>query len=116
MIQGIGTDIIEIERIENAIKRWGNAFLEYVYTPNEIAYAKKHKHPYPHFAGRFAAKEAVYKALGQRDLGWKDIEITNNSDGKPLCQIQSQTQSVIHLSISHSKHYAVASAVATQKS
>ena len=89
MILGIGVDIIEISRIQKAIERWGEGFLNHVFTPEEIAYAQKHKFPYPHFAGRFAAKEAVYKALGDPQAGWKDIIVTNDEKGKPHCRYQA---------------------------
>lgn len=112
MIIGTGIDIIEIPRIRKAVETWGERFLAKVFNPEEIAYAQQHTIPYPHFAGRFAAKEAIYKALGDRKLSWKDLTIINDSDGKPSCRLlNSSFKGRIHLSISHSKFYAVAGAV-----
>jgi holo-[acyl-carrier protein] synthase len=112
MIIGTGVDIIEIDRIRASVERWGDHFLQRVFNPEEIAYAQAHTLPYQHYAGRFAGKEAVYKALGIRALGWKDITIVNDDSGKPVCRVNGAPSGVnIHLSISHSKFYAVASAV-----
>jgi len=110
VIIGTGIDIIEIQRIRSAVKTWGDRFLARVLNPEEIAYALSHAVPCQHYAGRFAAKEAIYKALGDRDLSWKDITIINSPEGKPECHIKGLKHKV-HLSISHSKFYAVASAV-----
>ena len=66
MIIGTGIDIIEISRIRSSVDQWGGRFLQRVFNPEEIAYAQAHTIPYPHYAGRFAAKEAIYKALGDR--------------------------------------------------
>lgn len=112
MIVGTGVDIVEIPRIRKAVETWGDRFLGRVLNPEEIAYAKTHCIPYPHYAGRFAAKEAIYKALGDKRITWKDLTIINDSDGKPSCRLNGTTfGGRIHLSISHSKFYAVASAV-----
>ncbi|MBF0485016.1 MAG: holo-ACP synthase [Candidatus Omnitrophica bacterium] len=112
MITGTGVDIVEIPRIRKAVETWGDKFLNKIFTSEEIAYAKKHEVPYPHYAGRFAAKEAVYKALGDKKITWQDLTIVNDSDGKPLCRLKGKRlQGKIHLSISHSKYYAVASAI-----
>jgi holo-[acyl-carrier protein] synthase len=114
MILGTGIDIIEIGRIKNAIDRWGDHFIEHVFNAEEIAYARRHKNPYQHFAGRFAAKEAVFKAVGDQKMGWKDLTITNDPDGKPLCRYHAKGfNKKIFISISHSKDYAVASAIVT---
>ncbi len=116
MIIGTGVDIIEIPRIRAAVERWGDAFLSRVLNPREISYAKSHTVPFPHYAGRFAAKEAVYKALGDKAVTWKDLTIINASDGKPVCHVKGLPAGrVVHLSISHSKFYAVASAVVETK-
>ena len=116
MIVGTGVDIIEISRIRKSVETWGDRFLSRVLNPQEISYAKSHAVPYPHYAGRFAAKEAVYKALGDKAISWKDLTITNDPDGKPICHIKGlRPGRVVHLSISHSKFYAVASAVVETK-
>ena len=111
MIDGVGVDIVEIARIRKAIETWGGRFLNRVFNPQEILYAHSHQFPYPHFAGRFAAKEAIYKAMGMRSLSWKDITIINAPDGKPVCHLKFSVTGHIHLSISHSRHYAVANAI-----
>ena len=112
MIIGTGIDIIEIGRIRDAVKQHGDRFLNRVLAPDEIAYARKHSVPHPHYAGRFAAKEAIYKALGDKRVTWKDIIITNDAEGKPSCTVKGLKKGLkVHLSISHSKYYAVAQAV-----
>ena len=113
MILGIGTDIIEIDRIQKAIERWGRSFLKHVFHDEEIRYAQKFKFPAQHFAARFAAKEAVYKAIGNnKHLGWKDIKILNDANGKPYCVLSDRKfKHKILISISHTRNYAVASAV-----
>ena len=117
MIIGTGIDIIEIERIQKAIDRWGNSFLEHVFTPKEIAYAKKYAASAQHFAARFAAKEAVYKAISTNPtIRWKDIEITNDENGKPCCTVHVPNfAGNILLSISHTHTYAVANAIITRE-
>ncbi len=114
MILGTGVDIIEIERIKKAIERWGDGFIRHVFNDEEITYAQGRKNPYQHFAVRFAAKEAVFKAVGDRKMGWKDLTITNDSDGKPACRYHAKGfNKKILISMSHSKDYAVASAIVT---
>jgi holo-[acyl-carrier protein] synthase len=113
MIAGIGTDIVEVGRITKAIERWGNHFLGHVFTTEEINYCLRHKFPPQHFAGRFAAKEAVIKALPDiTNLQWTDIEITNDPNGKPHCKVANKNlKQPIHISISHTKSHAIAFAV-----
>jgi holo-[acyl-carrier protein] synthase len=117
MILGTGIDIIEIDRIEKAIKRWGDHFINHVFTAKEIEYAQKHKNSAQHFAARFAAKEAIYKAISNNPtLRWKDIEILNNAQGKPYCQLNDpKFNNQILISLSHTKNYAVANAIITTK-
>ena len=116
MILGIGVDIIEIERIQKAIDRWGDHFLNHVFTKQEIAYAQKHKYPTQHFAARFAAKEAVLKAIGDNaHINWKDIKIINEANGRPQCNLDKKKfNKKILISISHTHVYAIASAAITQ--
>lgn len=112
MILGTGIDIIEIDRIQKAVERWGDDFLNHVFTPVEITYAKKFKFPYRYYAGRFAVKEAIFKAMGIPDLSWQDVTITNDKDGKPVCQFNKfNPKHHLLISISHSRDYAVASAI-----
>lgn len=114
MILGTGIDIIEISRIKKAVDRWGDDFLKHVFNDEEIRYSKGQKNPYQHYAVRFAAKEAVFKALGDPTLTWKDITITHDSHGKPVCRPETEKfSSKILISLSHSKDYAVASAIVT---
>ena len=123
-----GIDIIEVERIKEAIDDMGNGFLNRIYTEKEIEYCNKSiAMKYQHFAARFAAKEAVFKAiskfiLGREDALWKDIEILNDESGKPEINVNKLIENInktadiklinIDVSISHIKEYAVASAVA----
>ncbi len=108
MIKGIGTDIIEIARIEGSLKKFGDAFLKHILTKEEIAYARKFKSPNQHYAGRFAAKEAIYKALGDPKLSWQHIHVTNDKSGQPQCFIRGKRSAKVLLSISHCKTYATA--------
>ena len=115
MILGTGIDIIEIERVQQALDRWGDNFLGHIFREEEIAYAKKQKFPTQHFAARFAAKEAVLKAFGKNlHIHWKDIKISNDKYGKPLCIYSNKKfKKRILISISHTHVYAVASAIIT---
>jgi len=118
-ILGIGTDIIEIERIAMAIQRHGTRFLDHLFTLKEQEYAFRRKPSDATFAGRFAAKEAISKALGTgigQSVGWKDIEILSDELGKPLVFLSQRIQQKFHspnilVSISHSKQHAVAFAI-----
>ena len=116
-IIGTGIDIIEIDRIAQSIERWGDSFLQHVFVEEEIAYAQRHKNAAQHFAARFAAKEAVYKALNDRTLGWKDIKILNGKNGQPYCQLQANQKHPIniYISLSHSKNHAIANAIITNE-
>ncbi|MCX5707210.1 MAG: holo-ACP synthase, partial [Candidatus Omnitrophica bacterium] len=77
MILGTGVDITEVNRLKVAVQRWGDAFLRRVFTKKELVNAKGRASLYQHLAGRFAAKEAVFKALGDAELNWQDLEILN---------------------------------------
>ncbi|HMC09920.1 MAG TPA: holo-ACP synthase [Pirellulaceae bacterium] len=122
-IIGIGTDIIECLRIAKMIERHGEIFLTRVYTPHEIEYCTARKAATQHYAGRFAAKEAVLKALGTgwtRGIQWRDIEVRNEMGGKPhialggaardLCEKLGITK--VHITISHCRTHATAYALA----
>jgi holo-[acyl-carrier protein] synthase len=112
MILGTGIDIIEVERIQKAVERWGDDFLNHVFTPTEIEYARKFKFPYRHYAGRFAVKEAIFKAMGIPQLSWHDVTIINDASGKPVCHFNNvNIKQRLSISISHSRDYAVASAI-----
>ncbi len=118
----IGIDIVEIKRLAKVSKRWGASFLKKVYTSREIAYAKSRRYPHQHLAARFAAKEAIFKALGEVErnfVGWKNIEILNDAYGKPEVHWHGQAERVRKkrklrgavVSLSHTENYAVASAM-----
>lgn len=123
-----GIDIIEVERIKKAINEMGNNFLNRIYTENEIEYCSKSEiMKYQHLAARFAAKEAVFKAIsgyidGRNDALWKDIELINIEGGKPEINVEKLVKNIsktaniklkdIDVSISHIKEYAIASVVA----
>jgi holo-[acyl-carrier protein] synthase len=122
MTNAIGIDIVEIKRLEKVSKKWGRAFLKRVYTDRELAYAKSKKYPAQHLAARFAAKEALFKALGEVEnnfVGWKNIEILNDHYGKPVvhwhgaaevCRKKRGLKGAA-VSLSHTENYAVASAM-----
>jgi len=117
MIIGTGVDITEVRRLRQAIEKWGEEFLHRVFTEEELENAKTRGSLYQHLAGRFAAKEAVFKALGDAKLNWKDVQVLNDKEGKPCCVIlNGRGKSMdVHISISHVKNYAVASAIITEK-
>ena len=122
-IHGLGTDIIEIDRVRKSIERHGLHFLNRLFTQREQDYCYQFKDPVPHFAGRFAAKEAIVKALGTgfgSHVSWHDIEILNDERGRPLAKVAPQVfeslekkgkEGEILVSISHSEAYATSSAI-----
>ena len=120
MIAGIGTDLIEIARIQRAIEK-NPHFMERVYTAVEIAYCRRKKNPWQSFAARFAAKEAVSKALGTGigPVGLAEIEIINAENGQPAVVRYGKAKQIaadrniqqVHISLSHSEAYAMATAV-----
>lgn len=103
----VGIDIVDVSRIADAVEKYGNRFLDKVFTGEEIAYAAQRKRADESFAGRFAAKEAFIKAIGRR-LVWKDINVLQ-SKGKPYIEFHGTRYDGI--SISHEKTYAVAMVV-----
>ena len=112
-----GTDIIEIERIKESVENVGPKFLERVFTEKEIKYCESRKmQKYQHYAGRFAAKEAAFKAISEilddkYSVCWKDFEIINNEQGRPtiiLHNINYEKIENMDISISHCKEYAIA--------
>lgn len=117
MIIGTGVDITEVRRLRQAVEKWGEEFLSRVFTAQELKNAKSRVSLYQHLAGRFAAKEAVFKALGDVKLTWKDVEVLNDREGKPHCRLlNGKGKNVdVYISISHVKTYAVANAVITEK-
>ena len=111
-----GTDIIEIDRIKKSIEHSGDRYLNTIFTEREIEYCEAHQNnKYQHYAARFAAKEAIYKALSKISsvgrVKWKKFEIINNTYGKPEIVIDDERIESIDISISHCKNYAVANVV-----
>ncbi len=116
-IIGTGVDITEVNRLRKAIEKWGASFQDRVFTKKEMENAQTRGSLYLHLAGRFAAKEAVFKALGNMQLNFKDVQILNDKDGRPYCEVLNNKAKdcEIHVSISHVKNYAVANSIITKK-
>ena len=121
-IFGIGIDVVEVERIESSIAEFGDHFINRLFTEAERAYCESQQRPAIHYAARFAAKEAIAKALGTgigKDLAWLDMEIRRRESGEPevfltgmgekFARANQLTQ--IKISLTHAKHYAAANAV-----
>jgi len=126
-IVGIGTDIVECVRIARMIEEHGELFLTRVFTDREIRYCQSRKHATEHFAGRWAAKEAILKCLGtgwRRGIRWTDVEVRNDFNGQPRVHVcgaaKDQAQQLrvadILVSISHCRAYATAYALAVRES
>lgn len=123
-VVGIGIDIVEIERIKAAVSK-SPRFMERIFTARERDYFERKKFSPATMAGNFAAKEAVVKALGTgiRDISFAEIEILRDALGKPVVTLGGRLESIckargirdVQISISHSKHYAVANAIATNR-
>ena len=122
-ILGIGTDIIEVPRIGKMIEQHGELFLRRVYTEREIRYCQGRKHAFEHFAGRWAAKEAILKAIGTgwaRGICWTDMEIRRDAMSGPKVLVRGGARDAaiqrgigdILISISHCRTYATATAIA----
>ncbi|MFQ5730593.1 MAG: holo-ACP synthase [Planctomycetaceae bacterium] len=123
VVVGLGTDIIEIVRIGRMVERHGELFLNRVYTDEEIRYCQRRRECYQHFAGRWAAKEAVMKTLGTgwiRGVRWRDIEVASLKTGQPVVNIHGGAKEFSEklgideflITISHCRSYATATAVA----
>jgi len=120
MVLGLGIDIIEIDRIKKSIENYGERFLNKIFTKEEIIYCNNKFNKYQHYAARFAAKEAVYKALAsgwKEGLRWKDIEIQNDASGMPSINPNGKFQKFLsndtqlRISISHSENYVTSVAI-----
>ena len=111
-----GTDIIEINRIKDGIENLGDKFLNKIYTEKEIDYCEsKGNQKFQHYAGRFAAKEATFKAISdyldsKYEILWTDIEVLNDSNSRPKVNLKVELENIenIDISISHCKEYATA--------
>lgn len=119
MVKGIGIDILEIERIQRSMDELGDNFLERIFTSEEIRYCRSKHNAGQHFAARFAAKEAVSKALAtgwRGDFAWRDVEIMNDTLGQPHVALygklkESLAGASVFVSLSHSKSHVVAMVV-----
>jgi len=114
MIIGIGIDIIEISRIKKSIEKFGNHFLEKIFTPGEIEYCESKASKYQHYAARFSAKEAVSKAMStgwNNEFSWQNIEVFNEPSGMPFIKLNGKLESFLadgkelKISMSHSQDY-----------
>ena len=123
MVLGLGSDLIEIARIEQSIERFGVRFLERVFTPAEIAYCQTKKHAAESFAARFAAKEAGAKALGtgiSRGVSWKELEVGHAPGGRPTLHLSGRAEEIARglgirsmaVSLTHSREMAMAVVIA----
>jgi len=122
MIVGIGIDVSEPHRLEEAVGRYGHRFLERVFTPREIAYCESKRNKWERYAARFAAKEAAFKALGtgwRRGVRWQEAEVVNEPSGKPTLELTGTALqfarrlgvSSISLSLTHSGQFALAQVI-----
>lgn len=121
-VTGIGIDAVEIERFKKALDQWGENFLKKIFTQKELEYAGGKKSYAMHMAGKFAAKEAVKKAIpdgAEIGLNWADMEILNGKDGKPHACLHGHAASLakkfnlsqVYVSISHTEKLAIANAI-----
>ncbi|MBI4682483.1 MAG: holo-ACP synthase [Nitrospirae bacterium] len=120
MIYGIGIDIVKIQRMKDASEKWGRKFFEKILSDNEISYCYERSDPYPSLAVRFAAKEALIKAIGAEiAFSMKDVEVVNNEKGRPTILAKGKLEEFLrdkaikhcHLSLSHEKEFGVACVV-----
>lgn len=125
MIVGIGVDIVEIERFREVLQRQQERFVRRVFTEGEQEYCRAHRDAVPHFAARFAAKEALFKALGTgwaKGVSWRDAEVVREAMKAPVLALHGQAEKLsmtlgaraTHLSLSHSRGFAVAVVVIEQ--
>jgi holo-[acyl-carrier protein] synthase len=119
MIVGIGVDIVGIERMRRALERQGDRFIRRLFTASEQEYCRAHRDPVPYFAVRFAAKEALFKALGtgwSQGIAWVDAEVRRNEQGAPSLALSGKADEIgrslgvtaLHVSLSHSEENAIA--------
>jgi holo-[acyl-carrier protein] synthase len=123
MIYGVGIDLVRIERMKNVVEKWGKRFLKRVFTKGEISYCYEKKEPYLSLAVRFAAKEALVKAIGSAiPVSLTDIEVINVDTGRPFLKVNGRIEDFFkenlirkaHLSLSHEHDYGVACVVLEQ--
>jgi holo-[acyl-carrier protein] synthase len=123
MIYGVGIDIVRIDRIQTVVEKWGQRFLKKVFTDNEISYCYTKKMPHLSLAVRFAAKEALIKAIASEiPVTFTDIEIISSHNGKPFLNVKGKLEVFFqekfirkaHVSLSHERDYGVACVVLEQ--
>ena len=121
-IAGIGVDVVDCDRIQNSIERFGARFLQRVFTEGEIAYSNSMKFPERHFAARFAAKEALSKAFGTgigKSMGWRDLDVQKRESGEPFVVLSGGAQKMAHergvekiwISLSHTDQVGMATII-----
>lgn len=119
MIVGIGVDVVEIRRFGEVLERQKDRFIQRVFTAGEQEYCRAHRDPVPHFAARFAAKEALFKALGTgwaKGVSWLDVGVRREGQGAPILVLRGEAERIsvslgarkVHLSLSHTNESAVA--------
>jgi holo-[acyl-carrier protein] synthase len=122
-VRGIGIDLVPIARVRQVMERWPERFVARVFTPEEIAYCRARKDPAPHFAARFAAKEAGLKALGtglRLGVSWRELEVRRERGGPPVLVLRGRSREIARqrhgadrmlLALSHDGEYAIAQAM-----
>ncbi|MGF1453162.1 MAG: holo-ACP synthase [Opitutales bacterium] len=119
---GLGIDLVEVDRLRQALERHGERFVRRVFTDGEIAYCESLARPWPHYAARFAAKEAVSKCFGTGiggEFGWKSVDVQRDEAGRPLAYLDARAQALLKvrggrevlLSLTHTANFAQAIAV-----
>ena len=124
MVRGIGIDLVAIARMRQVLERWQDRFLTRVFTADEIKYCRGHRDPAPHFAARFAAKEAGLKALGtglRLGVSWRELEVRRERGGPPVLVLRGRSRELAHargartdrmlLALTHDGDYAIAQAM-----
>src|SRR6266403_4803424 len=125
-VLGIGVDLVEVERIQHSLDRFGERFMNRVFTEGEIVYSMSMKFPARHLAARFAAKEAVSKAFGTgigKAMGWRDIDVRKKPSGEPFLVFSGSAQELAVnrgvtsalITLSHTDHHAIACVVLERK-
>ena len=107
IIYGIGTDIVNIKRLDKSLKKYGNRFRDKIFSSKEINYCTSKKNPAPFYAKRFAAKEALAKALGlgfRKGINFKNIEVFNNKYGKPLIKLKGRALTILKKRVKNKKY------------
>jgi len=111
----VGTDIIEVERVKTLIDKYGDKFLNKIFTSNEITYCESHKTPSIHFAGRFSVKESIKKAISSNHdiakIKFNEISVINDKNGRPYVDCKFFPLDKIDVSISHTETHAISIAI-----